>query len=480
MSTFRTRNKLFNTLDNYSFNSLSNSNRLNLTTFKVNKKKKNILKNSYNNIIEYNAEVKKITLKNKLLKEEISFLSIENFNLKNIMKKIIAFNKEKTNKNYIKTFMEEYYQQLIFNKKKLKIHVDKVLNDYKKIEDEVNNKTSDLIIAKDELERTKFLLENSIQKKDNFISIYLSNLKKIGTVQENERFRYLNDELYQNDIDNFYGKFLDIYQRNLLLTSQRWNKSKNKVSKCTEEIEDLKKILDNPGEYINSIANKDEIKKNNSNNIITENDKEIFLMTFDEFEDDFEPDINEDDDDDLINIDNNIDINSNINNKINIKEKPKFNKINKININNFSKNVLKRDANKKNNIKNELYYFPQKNLSNSIIKEKINSTDINSNRIVSINNIAKLNLNQIIFNKNLKYMKEEANDLALKRYEIENEFEMSSNNANKREEMKIKDLKNDIKIFKNKINKKKKIIKNFKSFYDDFMSKYQNYINSNE
>ncbi len=477
MSTFRTRNKLFNTLDNYSFNSLSNSNRLNLTTFKVNKKKKNILKNSYNNIIEYNAEVKKITLKNKLLKEEISFLSIENFNLKNIMKKIIAFNKEKTNKNYIKTFMEEYYQQLIFNKKKLKIHVDKVLNDYKKIEDEVNNKTSDLIIAKDELERTKFLLENSIQKKDNFISIYLSNLKKIGTVQENERFRYLNDELYQNDIDNFYGKFLDIYQRNLLLTSQRWNKSKNKVSKCTEEIEDLKKILDNPGEYINSIANKDEIKKNNSNNIITENDKEIFLMTFDEFEDDFEPDINEDD---VINIDNNIDINSNINNKINIKEKPKFNKINKININNFSKNVLKRDANKKNNIKNELYYFPQKNLSNSIIKEKINSTDINSNRIVSINNIAKLNLNQIIFNKNLKYMKEEANDLALKRYEIENEFEMSSNNANKREEMKIKDLKNDIKIFKNKINKKKKIIKNFKSFYDDFMSKYQNYINSNE
>ena len=477
MSTFRTRNKLFNTLDNYSFNSLSNSNRLNLTTFKVNKKKKNILKNSYNNIIEYNAEVKKITLKNKLLKEEISFLSIENFNLKNIMKKIIAFNKEKTNKNYIKTFMEEYYQQLIFNKKKLKLHVDKVLNDYKKIEDEVNNKTSDLIIAKDELERTKFLLENSIQKKDNFISIYLSNLKKIGTVQENERFRYLNDELYQNDIDNFYGKFLDIYQRNLLLTSQRWNKSKNKVSKCTEEIEDLKKILDNPGEYINSIANKDEIKKNNSNNIITENDKEIFLMTFDEFEDDFEPDINEDD---VINIDNNIDINSNINNKINIKEKPKFNKINKININNFSKNVLKRDANKKNNIKNELYYFPQKNLSNSIIKEKINSTDINSNRIVSINNIAKLNLNQIIFNKNLKYMKEEANDLALKRYEIENEFEMSSNNANKREEMKIKDLKNDIKIFKNKINKKKKIIKNFKSFYDDFMSKYQNYINSNE
>ena len=477
MSTFRTRNKLFNTLDNYSFNSLSNSNRLNLTTFKVNKKKKNILKNSYNNIIEYNAEVKKITLKNKLLKEEISFLSIENFNLKNIMKKIIAFNKEKTNKNYIKTFMEEYYQQLIFNKKKLKIHVDKVLNDYKKIEDEVNNKTSDLIIAKDELERTKFLLENSIQKKDNFISIYLSNLKKIGTVQENERFRYLNDELYQNDIDNFYGKFLDIYQRNLLLTSQRWNKSKNKVSKCTEEIKDLKKILDNPGEYINSIANKDEIQKSNSNNIITENDKEIFLMTFDEFEDDFESDINEDD---VINIDNNIDINSNINNKINIKEKPKFNKINKININNFSKNVLKRDANKKNNIKNELYYFPQKNLSNSIIKEKINSTDINSNRIVSINNIAKLNLNQIIFNKNLKYMKEEANDLALKRYEIENEFEMSSNNANKREEMKIKDLKNDIKIFKNKINKKKKIIKNFKSFYDDFMSKYQNYINSNE
>ena len=475
MSTFRTRNILLNTIDKYSFNSYTNRNRLNLTTFKVDKKKKNILKNSFNNIVECNEEVKKIILHNKLLKEHISLLSIENFNIKNFIKRIMTYNINKTNNKNLKTFFEEYIQQLIFNKKKLKKSVDKHLNDYKKIEENMNNKISNLLIAKEELQKTEFLLENDIQKKDNFIKIYLRNCKNIGSVQENERFRYLNDELYQNDIDSYLAKYLDIYRKNLLQTTQKWNKSKNKINKCTQEIEDLKNILKNPKEYKNTYINKIEINNNNNNdnnNIsINENDKDIFLMTFDEFEDDFEPDLNEEE-----SINDDIDINLNKNNCIKIVKEPKYNKIN---INKLTRNIQNRDITKNNNIKKDLYYFPQNNYSNSIIKEKIDSPQINSNRTVSINNISKLNFNQIIFNKNLRYMKEEANNLALKKYEIENEFEKSDNVVD-RDDMKIKDLKNDIKIFKKKIKKKKKLIKNFKTFCDDFMTRYPNFINRKE
>ena len=50
----------------------------------------------------------------------------------------------------------------------------------------------------------------------------------------------------QVDIDNFYNKYLEIYRKNLLLTSQRWNKYKNKVAKNQRIIGELKKILKNP------------------------------------------------------------------------------------------------------------------------------------------------------------------------------------------------------------------------------------------
>jgi hypothetical protein len=74
---------------------------------------------------------------------------------------------------------------------------------------------------------------------------------------------------------------------------------------------------------------------------------------------------------------------------------------------------------------------------------------------------------------------EEANDLAMKRFKIENEYEFSKDNLENRNEMKIKDLKRDIKIFKGKIKKKRRIIKEFQKFCNEFSIKYQMYINNN-
>jgi hypothetical protein len=217
------------------------------------------------------------------------------------------------------------------------------------------------------------------------------------------------------------------------------------------------------------------------------------LLTFDEFEDDFEPGLNEQDlilYDDTSNNDNNEKGKENDSNpkneSINLKnmteKEPIYTKINNRNTKKNNSNSIdhnNRTGNKITFAKKDMYYFPQNNYSRSIIRDKTDSPRIKSNRNVSINSISKLNFKQILFNKNAKYMKEEANDLAIKRFEIENEFELSKNDYGNRDEMKIKDLKRDIKIFKGKIKKKRKIIKEFQRFCNEFYIKYQRYMNSN-
>ena len=313
----------------------------------------------------------------------------------------------------------------------------------------------------------------------------------MGSVQEAERFRYLNDEIYPTDIDNYFSKYLDIYRKNLLQTTQKWNKFKNKANKDKKEIEELKRIIRNPKELK---KNKNIEEQKNSFEInTTEGDNDIFLLTFDAFDDDFEPGLNEQDlilYDDTSNNDNNEKDkendsnpkNESINLKNMIEKEPIYTKINNRNTKKNNSNSIdhnNRTGNKITFAKKDMYYFPQNNYSRSIIKDKTDSPRIKSNRNVSINSISKLNFKQILFNKNAKYMKEEANDLALKRFEIENEFELSKNENGNRDEMKIKDLKRDIKIFKGKIKKKRKIIKEFQRFCNEFYIKYQRYMNSN-
>jgi hypothetical protein len=469
-------------MDKNSFNSMTFRKELNLTTFRVDNKKKIFKKKSLEKPI-YDGEVLKYIQRNKYLKEQISLLSTKNTNIKNFMRRLLNPNKELINKKNIKAYLKEYNELLSFNNKNMKLDVDKDLDNYRKIENNMNNKISNLLITKEDNEKKYFLLENDSQRKDNFIKIYSSSLKNMSTVQESERFRYLNDEIFQSDIDNYYSKYLEIYRKNLLQTTQRWNKFKNKAIKNKKEIEELKKIIRNPKEYKKKL---EEEKNINENHVTTtEGDYDIFLLVFDEFEDDFEPDTTEQDQDLILNndIDNNKDINnkseiSNIKNIIDIE--PKYHKINTRNIKRINLNNLdnSRSVNKTNYTKKDLYYFPQNNFSKSILKDKKESPRINSNRTISINSISKLNLKQILFNKNARYLKEEAHDLAEKRFEIENEFEFSNNECGNKDDIIIKDLKKDIKIFKQKIKKKKKIVIEFKKFCKEFWIKYQRYMNS--
>lgn len=482
MSIFLKRKQLSSTMDKNSFNSMTFRKELNLTTFRVDNKKKIFKKKSLEKPI-YDGEVLKYIQRNKYLKEQISLLSTKNTNIKNFMRRLLNPNKELINKKNIKSYLKEYNELLSFNNKNMKLDVDKDLDNYRKIENNMNNKISNLLITKEDNEKKYFLLENDSQRKDNFIKIYSSSLKNMSTVQESERFRYLNDEIFQSDIDNYYSKYLEIYRKNLLQTTQRWNKFKNKAIKNKKEIEELKKIIRNPKEYKKKL---EEEKNINENHVTTtEGDYDIFLLVFDEFEDDFEPDTTEQDQDLILNndIDNNKDINnkseiSNIKNIIDIE--PKYHKINTRNIKRINLNNLdnSRSVNKTNYTKKDLYYFPQNNFSKSILKDKKESPRINSNRTISINSISKLNLKQILFNKNARYLKEEAHDLAEKRFEIENEFEFSNNECGNKDDIIIKDLKKDIKIFKQKIKKKKKIVIEFKKFCKEFWIKYQRYMNS--
>lgn len=482
MSIFLKRKQLSSTMDKNSFNSMTFRKELNLTTFRVDNKKKIFKKKSLEKPI-YDGEVLKYVQRNKYLKEQISLLSTKNTNIKNFMRRLLNPNKELINKKNIKSYLKEYNELLSFNNKNMKLDVDKDLDNYRKIENNMNNKISNLLITKEDNEKKYFLLENDSQRKDNFIKIYSSSLKNMSTVQESERFRYLNDEIFQSDIDNYYSKYLEIYRKNLLQTTQRWNKFKNKAIKNKKEIEELKKIIRNPKEYKKKL---EEEKNINENHVTTtEGDYDIFLLVFDEFEDDFEPDTTEQDQDLILNndIDNNKDINnkseiSNIKNIIDIE--PKYHKINTRNIKRINLNNLdnSRSVNKTNYTKKDLYYFPQNNFSKSILKDKKESPRINSNRTISINSISKLNLKQILFNKNARYLKEEAHDLAEKRFEIENEFEFSNNECGNKDDIIIKDLKKDIKIFKQKIKKKKKIVIEFKKFCKEFWIKYQRYMNS--
>ena len=479
MSIFHSRNILSNTIDKTSFNSMTFRKELNLSTFRIVDKKK-ILKKKYLEQSKYDLEIKRLMKHNKFLNEQISSISTKNKNIKNFLKNIINSNNENVNKNNFSLFFNEYNELLSFNNKNLKLDVDKDLSNYKDIENNINNKIENLLATKEEKEKTNFLLKNDTQRKDNFIQIYTENFKNITSLQEPERFRYLNDEIYPTDIDNYFTKYLDVFRKNLLQTTQRWNKFRNKVETNKKEIEELKKIIKNPNLLQKNNINEEQKNSNDYNIVTTEGDNDIFLLTFDEFEDDYEPGIDEQD---LISTNDNNTKSESINLKNIIENETKFNKINNRNKKRIGYNSItvdNRNGNKINVLKKDLYYYPQNNFSRSIIKENsTTSSRKNSDKSVSINSISKLNFKQILFNKNAKFMKEEANDLAMKRFQIENEYEFSKNNLEDRNDMKIKDLKKDIKMFKGKIKKKRRIIKEFQKFCKEFSIIYQRYINNN-
>ena len=517
MITGRSRNNQNNS------NILDTKNSFNSNTLKIEDKllvKSQIL----TNLTEYAGEARIIIQKNNTLKQIIALLRNNNLHTKNFINKIITINKDikssnkknsnnngnNLNKDNMYNIVKEYNDFIKNNnnilQEKIQKIKDKNANYVKDLEKEIEGLNKNL----DESKNVNFMLENKNKYKENIIKDLFMSYQEMGYIQENIRYRFVNDELSQSDIDNFYSKFLAVFQQCLLNTTQNWNKYKNRAIKFEKEIENLKNLLENP-EKINE---KNEDEKIEEQPVITEND--LLLLTFDEFEDESEATLeteaietneenkdNKDDKDDSLNISigNNNENIIKINNINKLNNNVKYNKITALK----NQSLNNRRFNRSNFIRRDIYYMPQKNLSKSLIKNsesmnKIKDKDFitfappivnnkgnnnNNNRNISIDSISKLNLKQIVFNKKNKFLKEEAKEMALKRFKIENEYKINiPNNMDNPNDIKlkmeIKELKKDIKIFKAKKKKKRRLIKNFKQFCKDVLKKYDIYLkNSN-
>ena len=501
MLTYRSRNRR-SSID-LKNSSKSNTLKIEYKTFPKNK----IL----TNLTEYADEARTIIQYNNLLKQKISTIKKNNLYIKKMINKIITINKDikfklKKNTNNIHLYKDNLfyivkeYNDLIKNnnnalKEKIKIEKEKVESHRNNLDLQINDLNEKL----EEVINKNFMLENKNKYKDNIIQDLTKSYENIGCIQEITRYLYVNDEMNQNDIDKYYSKHLAVFQQSLLNFTQSWNKYKNRAIKFGQEIEDLQNFLENP-DKLDRDENKSENNEENKN-ITTEND--LFLLTFDEFEDDSREITLETENEDnngnnaLNNSKNNyIKINNYHYNKIN--PNIKYSKISKTNnTKNQNASQNNRRINRINLIKRDIYYIPQKDFSRSMIKNSESVRKVlpkdnfnfqsqmpKSNRNVSINSVSKLNLKQIVFNKKNKYIKEDAKEMALKRYKIENEYKMNISN-NKIEnpnelkiQMEIKELKKDINRFKEKIQRKKKIIKEFKKFCKDILKKYNIYMNN--
>ncbi len=479
MKTYRSRNKL-----SYSTYSLDTKNSFTSRTLKLEEekvKKHKIL----TNLVESAGEARTFIHKNNILRQNISQFKQNNLNIRNIIDKIILYNKDiklkqKRNNNDLSkdkiiTLVKEFNE--IINKSNF-ILSEKI----KKIKEKNNNYESNIEKEIESLKKTyedtlnlNFILENKNILKDSIIKIF----SIMDICPEEIRYRYLNEEKTQNIIDKYLSKYLSVFQNKLLNATQSWNKYKNKAYKLEQEIEELQNFIKNPklmNEKVNENENDNKYEFEDNN---TEND--IFLMTFDEFEEES--------------------IVQTLESENLETEKNCMHNSNNISNNNFidckKSNHYIRKINEKILEKRDIYYIPQKDYSKSLIrnsksmKKKISRNMcpslIKNERNMSINSISKLNLKQIVYNKNNKFIKEEAKELALNRYMIENElrkiniqnFNMNNPN-NLKIHLEIKEIKKDIKAFKLKINRKKKIVKEFKQFYKELSKKYKKYIEESD
>ena len=471
MHTYRSRNKL-----SYSTHSLDTKNSFTSKTLKLEEekvKKHKIL----TNLVESACEARTFIHKNNILRQNISHFKQNDLHIKNIINKIILYNKDiklkqKRNNNdlskdkiisLVKEFNETINKSNFILSEKIK-KIKEKNNIYE------NNLEKEIESLKKDYEDTSnmnFILENKNILKDSIIKIF----SIMDIFPEKIRYRYLNEEKSQSIIDKYLSKYLSVFQKTLLNETTSWNKYKNKAYKLEQVIEKLQNLIENP-----NLMN---LKENENDKYdcedTTEND--IFLMTFDEFEDEsIEQTLESENLGTSQNCENNL---SNISNK-NFKD---YKKDNNINI---------RKINEKISKKRDIYYIPQKDYSSSLIRnsksmKKIINRNvcpslIRSERNMSINSISKLNLKQIVYNKKNKFIKEEAKEIALNRYMVENEFEkinMPDNNMNNQINIKIlleiKERKKDIKALKLKIVRKKKIVKEFKQFYRELFKKYKKY-----
>ena len=461
-------------------------------------------------ISECADQVRVLYQKNYILNNEIKRLNDNNLDIKNFITKISCFNREKINiannkrdeskiyvnvknlklKNiamFVKTFNEKMKNNISVIKEDIKISQDKYYNTL----DLLNNNYEDIKKLLEEAKNYNFVISNKLDAKNYIIDDLKKLIDEYFIMSKSERF--LNDDINQYSIDKFLAKCLDNYQFNLLLTSQNWNKNRNQVKKLQRKknellenknilknfIDNLMKInpifknivIDNNNNKIevNKLLTKNKIQKtskmgnkidcsnnfnnfnkNKVNNNIKNNDEnsESLFFVFEEFEDELKNDSSEID---------------------------KF-------IYNLKKNIKGMSVSQ-NELRN-LYNLPQKKLTNSVIgspKMKTiirNSTPQKITRNFSIENIPKLNLKQIIYNKNEKYEKYlliERRVTAYKKMKKEKELydliKIKSPSEKKGYNIKnlidIHQIKKNIKEIKKKIKRNQKIIQNFEEFYEN-------------
>lgn len=453
-------------------------------------------------ISECAGEARALYQKNNRLNNEIKRLNDINLNIKNFLTKISIHNREsKTINNnkrdeskiYIsfknlkiknivmlfKIFNEEIKSNISLIKEEIKINQDKYYNALNIL----NSNNKDLKKLSEEVKNYNFVLSNKIEAKNNMID----NLNKlIGEYfSKSISEKCLNDNINQSSIDKFISKCLDFSQIYLFIIAQNWNKYRNKVNKLENKKNELlenKNLLNN---FIDNLDNFKSIMTNKNNNEIeankllaenkvgearkkknkvdlinnfnrykiyyndrnkTENSMFLFYY-FEEFEDELNSDCSE--------IDNYI---------CNLKN------------NKTTKSISQREL-------RNLYYLPQKDLTNSIIcsptmKNILSNEASKKEKYVSIENIPKLDLKQIIYNKNEKYEKYlliERRVSAYKKKEEENElYELINTNLpngkkrrNKKYLIDIHQMKKNIKEIKKKIKKNRKTIKKFEEFCEN-------------
>ena len=475
MKTYRSRNKLSN-----STYSLVTKNSFTSRTFKLEEekfKKHKIL----TNLEESAGEARTFIHKNNILRQNISHFKQNNINIKIIIDKIILYNKDiklkqKRNNNDLSkdkiiSLVKEFNKTINKSNFILSENIKKIKEKNNIYEINLEKEIESLKKTYEDISYMNFILENKNLLKDSIIKIF----SIMDICPEEISYRYLNEEKSQSIIDKYFSKYLSVFQKKLLNTTQSWNIYKNKTYKLEKEIEELQNFIENP-----KLMN-DKISENENDNKYecednTEND--IFLMTFDEFEDES--------------------IIQTLESENQEQEKNSEYNINNKNFNDCKKNNNNiRKINEKIIKKRDIYYIPQKDYSSSLIRnsksmKKIISRNIcpsliRNERNMSINSISKLNLKQIVYNKNNKFIKEEAKEIALNRYMVENELRKmniqnydTNNPINIKIHLEIKERKKDIKAFKLKIDKKKKIIKEFKHFYRELLEKYKKYIEDSD
>ena len=179
----------------------------------------------------------------------------------------------------IYNFIKEFNELIKKNNNIIKEKVEKEKEKNENYQEYLEIQSNNLNISLEESINMNFILDNKNKYKDNIIKDLTQSYENMSCIQEIKRYRFVDEELSQQNVDKYFKKYLSIFQNNLLNISQNWNKYRNKAIKFENEKEDLLKILENPDKFEEKqkIINEKKIEKN-----LDTTENELFLLTFDE------------------------------------------------------------------------------------------------------------------------------------------------------------------------------------------------------